>query len=196
MGIVAGGVVEVLLIGWFFKPEKIRKIANDTSNFSIGKWWTWCLKFVTVIVLGYTFITNIITYFKDGYEGYPMWAGYMILAFLALGVIVITSIKGKPGFYRVPEDAPQWEPVGFYSKLAIGCIIVVAILVTITQIVAAAGGSTGMSTGGNVMMLIACVGLWGGIALALIIMQKHNKVAAAEKQEAIGETEPAAGAES
>ena len=190
IGIVAGGVVEVLLIGWFFRPEEIRKIANDSSNFSIGKWWTWCLKFITVIILGYTFITNIITYFRDGYEGYPMWVGYMILAFMVLATIILTCLKGRPGFYETPEDAPKWQPVGFYNKLAIGCVIVLAILVTIAQIVAAAGAKTGMSTGGNAMMMVACIGLWGGIAVALIIMQHQNKPSAKELLKEYEEAEP------
>ena len=175
IGIVAGGVAEVIIIGWLFKPEEIRKIANSTSNFSVGRWWIWCLKLVTVIVLGYTFIKNMVSYFKDGYEGYPMWVGYLILALMILGVIILTTRKGSPGFYEVPDGAPLWEPVGFYNKLGAGCIIVLAILLTILEIFMAAGADTGMSTGGNMMMAVACIGLWGGVALALIIMQKHNE---------------------
>ena len=34
--------------------------AGEYSNFSIGKWWIWCLKFVTVIVLGYTTISIVL----------------------------------------------------------------------------------------------------------------------------------------
>ncbi len=109
IGIVASGVIEVILIGWFFRPEKLRQAANEFSNFSIGKWWTWCLKFVTVIVLGYTTISNLVSYFTEGYEGYPMWVGYIFIAFLIVGAIVLTVMKGKPGFYEKPEDAPGYE---------------------------------------------------------------------------------------
>ena len=109
IGIVASGVIEVILIGWFFKPEKIRAAANEFSNFSIGKWWTWCLKIVTVIVLGYTTVSNLITYFKDGYDVYPLWIGIIFILFLVIGTIVLTLVKGKPSFYQKPDDAPGYD---------------------------------------------------------------------------------------
>ena len=109
IGIVASGVIEVVLIGWFFKPEKIRAAANEYSNFSIGKWWTWCLKVVTVIVLGYTTISNLITYFKDGYDVYPLWIGVIFILFLVIGTFVLTLAKGKPSFYKKPDDAPGYD---------------------------------------------------------------------------------------
>ncbi|NLD18950.1 MAG: sodium-dependent transporter [Clostridiales bacterium] len=109
IGIVMCGVIEVILIGWFFKPEKLRKAANEYSNFSVGQWWTWCLKVVTVIVLGYTTVTNLITYFRDGYEGYPMWIGFIIIGFMVVGTIVLTAMKGRKSFYEKPDDAPGYD---------------------------------------------------------------------------------------
>lgn len=108
-GIVLAGVLEVILIGWFFKPEKLRMVANECSNFSIGQWWTWCLKFVTVVVLGYTFIINMATFLQDGYGGYPMWIGWICVAFLVIVAVVLTAVKGKPGFYIKPDDAPGYD---------------------------------------------------------------------------------------
>ena len=108
-GIVLAGVLELILIGWFFKPEKLRAAANLTSNFSIGQWWTWCLKVVTVVVLGYTFIINMAGFLKEGYGGYPMWIGWVCVAFLIVFAIVLTAIKGKPGFYQKPDDAPGYD---------------------------------------------------------------------------------------
>ena len=68
-----------------------------------------CLKFVTVIVLGYTTISNLVSYFTEGYEGYPMWIGYIFIAFLIGGAIVLTLAKGKKSFYEKPEDAPGYD---------------------------------------------------------------------------------------
>lgn len=108
-GIVLAGVMEVILIGWFFKPEKLRKVANLTSNFSIGQWWTWCLRVVTVVVLGYTFIINMAGFLKDGYGGYQRWIGWVCIAFLIVVTVVLTAMKGKPGFYKKPDDAPGYD---------------------------------------------------------------------------------------
>ena len=48
-----------------------------------------------------------------------------------------------------------------------------------------------MSASAIVMMLIACIGLWGGIAVSLVIMMKSNR----KKAEAAGVTEEALGKE-
>ena len=44
-----------------------------------------------------------------------------------------------------------------------------------------------MSASAIIMMLIACIGLWGGIAVSLVIMMKSNR----KKAEATGATEEA-----
>ena len=48
-----------------------------------------------------------------------------------------------------------------------------------------------MSASAIVMMLIACIGLWGGIAVSLVIMMKSNR----KKAEAAGVAEEALGKE-
>ena len=44
-----------------------------------------------------------------------------------------------------------------------------------------------MSASAIIMMLIACIGLWGGIAVSLVIMMKSNR----KKAEAAGTAEEA-----
>lgn len=186
IGIVASGVIEVVLIGWFFKPEKLRQAANEFSNFSIGRWWLWCLKIVTVIVLGYTTITNLVTYFHDGYDVYPLSIGIVFVIFLVVGTIVLTAMKGRKSFYVTPDDAPKWEPVSFSSKVVIAVMIFIAILALILDIIAVTGGfGKSISTPAVAMMCVACVGLWGGIAVSLTITLKRNR----EKKELAGEEE-------
>ena len=175
IGIVASGVIEVVLIGWFFKPEKIRQAANEFSNFSIGKWWIWCLKVITVIVLGYTTITNLVTYFHDGYDVYPLSLGIVFIIFLIVGTIVMTMLKGKPSFYEAPEDAPKWEPVSFSSKVVIAAIIFIAILALIVDILAVTGGfGKNIGSSAVAMICVACVGLWGGIAVSIAVMLRKS----------------------
>jgi NSS family neurotransmitter:Na+ symporter len=108
VGITGCGLIEIILIAWFFRPEELRKAANEFSNFSIGKWWTYCLKFLTVIILGVSLIISIVGYFKDGYGGYPtnllLIFGLGSLVLVVVGAVVFTLIKGRKSYLEVPEE--------------------------------------------------------------------------------------------
>lgn len=112
IGVATGGVIEVILICWFFNPEKLRQEANQFSNFSIGKWWTYALKFVTVIVLGVMLIMNTKDFIVDGYGGYAQMDvnvfGWGAIAFVVVFAIILTVKKGKDG-YRDLEKIAQKE---------------------------------------------------------------------------------------
>lgn len=59
------GLVEVIIISYFYGTEKLRDEANRYSDFKIGKYWDYLLKYFTPILLGITVITNLITGIKD-----------------------------------------------------------------------------------------------------------------------------------
>lgn len=102
VGVAGAGLIEVILIGWFFKPEILRQEANQFSNFSVGRWWIYSLKFITVIVLGFMVISNTISFIKDGYGGYASSDiavfGWGALLFGVVVAIILTAMKGKEGY--------------------------------------------------------------------------------------------------
>lgn len=49
--IVIAGVVEIILLGWFFKLSALREYINEQSDVRIGRWWEVSLKIVTPFVL-------------------------------------------------------------------------------------------------------------------------------------------------
>ena len=111
IGIVGCGCIEIILVGWFFNLETLRKEANEFSNFSIGKWWCYALKFVTVIVLGVMIVLNIITYIKEGYGGF-IFKDIAIFGWGTIGVIIIAGIilnhmKGKEGYRDLNKISQQ-----------------------------------------------------------------------------------------
>ena len=111
VGVATAGFLEVLIIGWFFKPETLRKEANEFSNFSIGKWWVYALKIVTVLGLGVMVILNTKDFIVNGYGGYAQSDinvfGWGMLAICVAAVIILTSMKGKEGYADISKIASK-----------------------------------------------------------------------------------------
>jgi NSS family neurotransmitter:Na+ symporter len=86
-GLTIFGLFECVAIGWLFGAEKMREFMNSTSDFSVGRWWNVCIKYVTPIVLIFMIATEFVQRIRVPYEGYPQWAlfvggwGVVILAF-------------------------------------------------------------------------------------------------------------------
>lgn len=187
IGIAGCGVMEVVLIAWLFKPDELRTIANSTSNFPIGSWWKWSLRIVTLIILGWSFLTTVLKYLTsnystdaDGnfipyYEGYPLWCGLIVLGFIVIGAIVLSLMKGKESFYDKPADAPGWSMARFRTRMAVGIIIFIAALITIVEIVLmTVGFGDNISNSAVLLMILVCAALWGGIAAMLVTMRHKN----------------------
>lgn len=108
IGVAACGFLEVVLIGWFFNTEKLRKEANEFSNFSIGRWWVYALKIVTVIGLGIMTILNFINIIKSGYGGYALLDinifGWGTIIICIIATIVLTVSKGNKNYKEIPEE--------------------------------------------------------------------------------------------
>ncbi|MFP4629200.1 MAG: sodium-dependent transporter [Desulfohalobiaceae bacterium] len=98
-GIVFAGLVEVVLLSWFFKLETVREHINSLSEFAIGTWWNFCLKVITPIVLGYMAIANLVGDIRENYEGYPGSAlvlfGWCVVAGIVLLSFVLQSMKNS-----------------------------------------------------------------------------------------------------
>ncbi|MDF2613357.1 MAG: putative sodium-dependent transporter [Clostridia bacterium] len=58
--VIAGlGLVEVVLISYIYGTGKLRDEANEFSDFKVGKWWDYLLRYFTPLLLGAVVITNL-----------------------------------------------------------------------------------------------------------------------------------------
>ena len=71
LALVGAGLVEVILLAWFYGPEKIRAHNNRYAEIRLGQWWDLCLIIVTPLVLGATTLLNIFTDIRTPYGNYP-----------------------------------------------------------------------------------------------------------------------------
>ena len=62
-GLVVVGLLEALLVGWFFHIERLRKHINAVSEMKLGPWWSFLIKFfipfILILILGVDFIDEI-----------------------------------------------------------------------------------------------------------------------------------------
>lgn len=79
IGIVIGGLVEIILMTWFAKVSDVRSRVNSISDFSIGIWFDICLRFVTPVILAVLVMTKIHTLKTEGYGGYDLSLGWIII---------------------------------------------------------------------------------------------------------------------
>ena len=97
--IVISGLIELVLIAWVYKLNDFKDLINKVSEFRIGIWWDFCLKFLTPIFLAVFLALKLITDFKTPYENYPQAAliglgwSMPIIAFI-VGVI-LAKLKEK-----------------------------------------------------------------------------------------------------
>ncbi len=96
-GLLIVGIVECIAIGYFYNHKELREYANSKSDFTIGPWWDFCIKFLTPAVVGILFITNVIESIRAPYGGYSRFAEFLggWLLIIIFVVIAVFLYKAK-----------------------------------------------------------------------------------------------------
>lgn len=101
-GVALAGLVEAVLIGWFFKLRSIRNYVNPISDFAVGNWWEVCLKVITPLILGVMIVLKVIEDISSAYEGYPIASllvyGVGVVLFTIIAGFILSAIKGSKEF--------------------------------------------------------------------------------------------------
>jgi len=69
-GILSCVLAELVLVAWIVKTTFMRDHVNAVSDFIIGAWWNFCLRFVSTAILGFIIVSNFVGNFKAPYGGY------------------------------------------------------------------------------------------------------------------------------
>ncbi|MCT4631947.1 MAG: sodium-dependent transporter [Firmicutes bacterium] len=106
--IAVAGLIEIVALSYLVNLDELRGYANGMSDFSVGKWWIFTLKYLTPIMLAIMFAFNTYIDFTKGYEGYPTKAlmvyGVGTLVFIVLGALVFTNIKGEDSYEKLISE--------------------------------------------------------------------------------------------
>ncbi|MHC5053986.1 MAG: sodium-dependent transporter [Planctomycetota bacterium] len=83
-GLAVVGLLQCMLVSYFFAGHRIRDFANDVSEIKLSGWWDLCIRVVTPVVLAYLLGSKLFGEFADPYgAGYPLW-----MQWVARGVFV------------------------------------------------------------------------------------------------------------
>ena len=96
VGIMVGGFIEILLMAWLLnKVGDVREYVNKVSDFAISGWFDICIRFITPVMLAVILTTKLQALFTEGYGGYDLTLGWVMIAGLfAVGVFInIASSK-------------------------------------------------------------------------------------------------------
>jgi NSS family neurotransmitter:Na+ symporter len=98
IALLSSCLIELVIMGWLVKLADIRKHVNAISEFTIGKWFEICLRFVSPVFLVVILGTNIVNTLTDGYGDYAQsellvlgWG--LIAAMLVVGILINKSSK-------------------------------------------------------------------------------------------------------
>ncbi|GAB6175228.1 sodium-dependent transporter [Desulfobaculum senezii] len=104
-GIMGGAVVEIFLITWLCNLDVVRDHVNRNSEFYVGTVWSVCLRFVTVPMLGFLFVTNLVGDLKALYGGYSLisivsfgWLVFAATVVIGIAMQAKTSPAGYIGY--------------------------------------------------------------------------------------------------
>ena len=90
---------ECILIGWVFGSGKIKEYVNGISEFRIGVWWDFLVRFLIPIVLGFLIIAELLERIQGSYSGYPRLAeflgGWMMILLLPVLGIILMIVKRR-----------------------------------------------------------------------------------------------------
>jgi len=100
-GLVIVGILECLLIGWYFKATKMREHINVASQLKIGKWWEFSIKILTPLILGIIFVSSLYQELSRPYGGYSITSLILIGRDWTLATLIIAIFISKYPWRKV-----------------------------------------------------------------------------------------------
>ena len=113
-GLPLVGLIECILVGWFFPVSKLRESINENARIKIPAFWDWIIKLILPVVLITILCYSIVSEFSGGLYGHDMQTGPVsslhIIAFLLwfivtlAGALLLTFIPSREITDEEEED--------------------------------------------------------------------------------------------
>ncbi|NLF32657.1 MAG: sodium-dependent transporter [Planctomycetes bacterium] len=127
-GIALLGLLQCVVLGWMYRISRLRRHANERSDWRLGPWWDWLVRVVVPVMLAALFIWNVLEQstsarFLRNEHGLPVWPNIvgLILAATAPLLAVVLSLIPSPG--ADAHDAHAGHPAGRRTGGRIGLVL-------------------------------------------------------------------------
>ena len=87
-GLITVGILQAVLVSWFFPVETLRKHINTVSDLKLGLWWSFLIQYFVPFILLVITGTNLFNEFQKPYEGYSV----LSLVFIGLNWLIVTIL--------------------------------------------------------------------------------------------------------
>lgn len=96
-GLILVGIIECIIVGWFFEIKVLRKHINKISSFKIGLWWDVIIKYFIPLALGIIIIGDFYKELTQPYNDYS-WSSLILIGrdWLLLTLIAAFIFASKP----------------------------------------------------------------------------------------------------
>jgi NSS family neurotransmitter:Na+ symporter len=175
-------LLECLVLGWFYKLEKLRDYSNRYSEVKVGKWWIYLLKYFVPLAVAALIISEAVSFVTKGYEGYPVKAlmfGWMLVVVLPILAILISFHKSNIDVHPDKTFIPRESFTGndgykrlyyyLFALLILGFVLAVIIVLGQTNTFFAGLITPGMA----IFVLLALVG--GAVYFTTISIKEEKR---------------------
>ncbi len=104
IALLSSCVIELLIMGWIVKLTDIHKHVNSLSEFTVGNWFEYCLRYLSPAFLIVILATNIKNTIIDGYGGYShsdlLTLGWGVIAAMLIVAIVINKTSNSDNLIK------------------------------------------------------------------------------------------------
>jgi neurotransmitter:Na+ symporter, NSS family len=97
------GIFECIAVGWIFGAEKMRTYINKVSDFKIGNWWNFTIKYIIPISLAVIVALQLRAEFTENYGNYPDWAIVVGWLFVLIPLVIAFLIPQRK--VRIGKEA-------------------------------------------------------------------------------------------
>ena len=89
-GLVMAGLIECIVVGWFFNLDIIRKHLNKVSKLQLGTWWNWVIKLCLPLFLAVILLNQLIRELFTAYGDYS-WASLIGIGWSWVAITFLVS---------------------------------------------------------------------------------------------------------